>query len=366
MHVDPDPIFQALRTLWKGDGASGFGIREQPTLMELRHVIARAERDGEANPRESAVAEACKRCILEAANALPSPPPPDRDLACAARIILGLEDGAEHLTFQGRRRMLETRLGITVNQAAHKRGRALTYEEKQLFRIAETLAEAERDCLENPQGSAQHFACTDYNATLTLTADQPVDWRKAFTLVLDQHFELEALRNGATDFLYFTPKLISPRDDKGTASLTRVDPSGPFADPSAVYPEAHDYLPPVYLFAYQDDIERGTPTSLSVRITKTGIVPDEEFWIVNEHFCIDGLSTHDVTLQLQLPTPESPSRVIADESGTSRGYAAPCLVPERKDGFWPSARATGEFLHEFRCSGRQRFTLSCDIDLIDY
>jgi len=371
MHVDPDPIFQALRTLWKGDGASSYSIRQQPALMELRHVIGRAEGEGDANPRESAVAEACKRCILEAANALPSPPPPDRDLARVARILLGLEDGAEHLTFKGRRQLLETRLGISEDQAAHKRaGQPFTLEEVQLTRVAVHIAENEQHYLENPPGASQHFACIDYAATLTLKADPDANTPTAFTLILDQHFELTALRDRATDFLYLTPQLIQPRRlIEAEASLSLLDDSSPFDGPRELYPQTHNELEPVYMFVHKERIEQDTAVSLAVRIIESGIVPDasDEPWIVNEHLSDDERRLYDANLSICLPTPESPRQVVAQETDLELPtHGVPWIVNEGKRGFTRSAHGTGQFSYVFGCWRRTRVTLSCSLRDIDY
>jgi hypothetical protein len=188
--MDAEQIFGALYALWKGDGATGYAILQQPVLMRLEFVIQEATKQtGLADPPDSTVAEACRSCIKEATDKLPTPEKGDalhgRDMAQAARIVFGLDSQAAGLSFRGRRELLMKRLGMSENQVAHKRGTRFTFEEKAIYGVAVVLAEREAG---EPHGQDEplnhtvddialtelpsHFEIIDYRAQLTVDEAQ--------------------------------------------------------------------------------------------------------------------------------------------------------------------------------------------------
>lgn len=194
MNLDTDDIFQALRSLWRGGGATGRAIREQSVLMELTYVVDRAGNQLKlAQPSASVIAEECKRCIEQAISKLPtSRTQYDPDFALAARILLGLDAGLADTTFQARREILKKRLSMSETQLAHKRGGRFTFEEERLFDVAEHMW---RNEFEHVTGKPD-FKCGEYHAHLTVTSAEPR------LMVIKRVLFLEATRDNAQRFEY--------------------------------------------------------------------------------------------------------------------------------------------------------------------
>jgi hypothetical protein len=141
-----EAILEALKELWKKNGATTRDIRKQPVLMGLSYVIARAsERTGQVEPTPAAVAEECRRCIIAATTVLlgGDNAPFDRDNdAVAARIVLGVAEGTSSTTRAQRVALLSRTLNIPETSITHRRD-GERYDERRLCQVTRIMADNE-------------------------------------------------------------------------------------------------------------------------------------------------------------------------------------------------------------------------------
>jgi len=249
MAIDSEQaIFEALRHLWKGRGATVRDIQREPVLMGLAYVIARAaERTGQAEPPSAAVAEACRHCMTEATEKLPggdASPLNRENHAVAARLLLGLQVGTQGTKMGYRRGLVSRTLSMPEDSIAHMRpdGR---YDWARLQSVAEIMAHIEA----NHGGPA--FACSAYMGTLWL--------RPSARPEIHRQVLLTALRSDARQFAF---------QDIASEDISKLGAPFHVWARSNTYPPrqvAHSYGPSseagpadaVHLFDISPPLERG-------------------------------------------------------------------------------------------------------------
>lgn len=292
-------IFEALRRLWKGRGATVRDIQREPVLMGLAYVIARAaERTGQTEPTPVDIAAACRRCMRDATEKLPggdASPLNRENHAVAARLLLGLEVGTQGTKMGYRRGLVARTLGMPEKAIEHMRNYE-RYDWERLRSVAEIMAH-----LEANHGGPE-FACYAYMAILRLSPSARPE--------IDRYVLLTALRNEAEQFAF---QDISDEDIYKLGAPFHVGAR------SCTYPNrkvAHSYAPSnncgsgdaIHLLDISPPLERGQVVGVYFATSYDGLgVPQSAFVRFGPENWGQGVQF----LSLKLRVPDSITSAIA-------------------------------------------------------
>ncbi|MGA8364798.1 MAG: hypothetical protein WB709_09790 [Solirubrobacteraceae bacterium] len=208
--IEREDIKSALEALRRGQtGASVRAISRQPALMALQDVVGRAKQKSGGRPTNDQIARACQEAIADACARYANEP----DDPEAARLLIGVAQGAKSVNLETRRGLVERFLEMKHEKLTHRRRdrheqASESYETLAISAIAEALADVEENY--EPQGkvsyaglehldylvgpSTEDFLCLEYEATVKMA-----DWRDSWVTII-RYMKLLARHDGIKTF----------------------------------------------------------------------------------------------------------------------------------------------------------------------